>query len=67
MDERIKEMWADPRFQLYADMLKLLEGSRIWGGMDWSYNPIHPFKYLPIKDRVRKALDEVIAEYGVKE
>ena len=63
----IVRMWADPRFQLYADIIRLLEGSRVWGGMDWTYNPIHPFKYLPIKDRVREALDAVKAEYGVEE
>jgi hypothetical protein len=63
----LDKMWADPRFQLYADMIKLLEGSRVWGGMDWTYHPIHPFKYLPIKERVRKALDDVKQEYGVEE
>ena len=61
------KMWEDPRFQLYADMIQLLEGSRIWGGQDWTYHPIHPFKYLPIKERVRAALDAVKAEYGVEE
>ena len=61
------KMWDDPRFQLLADLVRLLEGSRVWGGMDWTYNPIHPVKYLPIKDRVREALDAVKAEYGVKE
>ena len=66
MDEAVKKMWADPRFQLYSDLIKVLEGSRIWGGMDWSYNPIHPVKYLPVKDRVRAAMDELMVEYGVK-
>jgi hypothetical protein len=61
------KMWDDPRFQLLADLDQLLESSRVWGGMEWTYHPIHPFKYLPIKERVRKALDEVKAEYGVKE
>ena len=65
--DNVIKMWADPRFQLLADVIKLLEGSRVWGGMDWTYNPIHPVKYLPIKDRVREALDAVKAEYGVKE
>lgn len=66
MDEVVKKMWADPRFQLYSDLIKVLEGSRIWGGMDWSYAPIHPVKYLPVRDRVRTAMDELMAEYGVK-
>ena len=65
--DNVIKMWADPRFQLLADVIKLLEGSRVWGGMDWTYNPIHPVKYLPIKERVREALDAVKQEYGVKE
>ena len=67
MKEEIKLMWADPRFQVYANVLKLLEGSRIWGGQDWVYHPIHPIKYLSVRDKVRKALDKVKAEYGVEE
>ena len=67
MKEEIKLMWSDPRFQVLANVLKLLEGDRIWGGQDWVYNPIHPFKYLPVRDQVRKALDAVKAEYGVEE
>ena len=67
MKEEIKLMWSDPRFQVYADVLKLLEGSRIWGGQDWHYNPIHPTKYLSVRDKVRKALDKVKAEYGIIE
>jgi hypothetical protein len=67
MNEQVKKMWNDPRFQVYADVLKLLEGSRIWGGMGWSYHTIHPVKYLPVKDQVRKALDDLKKEYGVEE
>ena len=67
MKEEIKLMWADPRFQVYANVLKLLEGSRIWGGQDWHYHPIPPAKYLSVRDQVRKALDDVKAEYGVEE
>lgn len=65
-DDKI-EMWKDPRFQILAQVDVLLNGSRIWGGMDWVYHPIHPFKYLPVKDQVRQALDDVIKEYGVEE
>jgi hypothetical protein len=67
MNDNVKKMRADPRFQVYADVLKLLEGSRIWGGMGWSYHTIHPVKYLPVKDQVRKALDDLKKEYGVEE
>ncbi len=67
MKEEIKLMWSDPRFQVLANVLHLLEGDRIWGGQDWTYNLIHPVKYLPIRDQVRKALDDIKAEYGVTE
>ena len=63
----VQKYQADPRFQLLVDMDRLLTGDRIWGGMDWLYQPIHPFKYRPMGDRVRQALDELKQEYGVKE
>lgn len=66
IDEQVKKLWADPRFKILADVDRLLEGSKIWGGMEWTYNPIHPVKYLPVKERVRKALDELKTEYGVE-
>jgi hypothetical protein len=53
MNPQVEKMWADPRFQIYADVLKLLEGNRIWNGQDWSYHSIHPVKYLPVRDQVR--------------
>jgi len=67
MNEQVKKMWADPRFQLLADMDRLLTGDRIWAGMEWQYNPIHPVKYRPMAERVQQALDDLKTEYGVKE
>lgn len=67
MNEQVKKMWTDPRFQLLADMDKLLNGSRVWGGMEWSYGYIHPFQYRPVAEKVRKALDDLHKEYGVEE
>ena len=67
MNDNVKKMWADPRFQVYADVIKLLEGSRMWSGQGWSYHYIVPAKYLPVKDQVRKALDDLYKEYGVEE
>lgn len=65
-DNKFK-MWADPRFQILANVLKLLECSRVWGGQDWIYHPIHPFQYMPVRDQVRNAMDALKAEYGVEE
>ena len=65
--DNVVKMWADPRFQILADVDKLLNGSRIWGGMEWTYNPIHPVKYMPVAEKIRKALDNLKKEYGVEE
>ena len=65
-DNKFK-LWADPRFQILAEVDKLLNGSKIWGGMEWSYHPIHPVKYRPVAEKVREALDLVIKEYGIEE
>ena len=35
-----------------------LESARIWGGMEWTYNPLHAFKYLPLRDRAEQALKD---------
>jgi hypothetical protein len=67
MNERVEKMWADPRFQLLADVDKLLNGNRVWKGMEWSYCYIHPAQYRPVAEKVRKALDDLKKEYGVEE
>lgn len=67
MNENTKKMWADPRFQLLADLDRLLDSSKIWGGMEWVYHPIHPAKYRPMAERVRAELGKLYTEYGVEE
>lgn len=47
-----------------VDVKHGLEGARIWGGMDWSYNPLHPFKYLPLRDKAAAALAQLDALEG---
>ena len=65
-DNKFK-MWADPRFEILAEVDKLLNGSKIWGGMEYTYHPIHPDKYKPVAVKVRQALDDLKKEYGVEE
>lgn len=67
MNEQIEKMWKDPRFKILADIDKLLNGDRIWAGMEWSYLPIHPTKYRPVAERVRAELDKLKQEYGVEQ
>ena len=65
--DNVVKMWADPRFQILADVDKLLNGNKVWGGMEWSYGYIHPHQYRPVALKIRKALDDLQAEYGVEE
>jgi hypothetical protein len=65
--DHVFKMWDDPRFEILAEVDKLLNGSKIWGGMEYTYHPIHPDKYKPVAVKVRQALDDLKKEYGVEE
>jgi hypothetical protein len=65
--DHVFKMWDDPRFQILAEVDKLLNGSKVWGGMEYTYHPIHPDKYKPVAVKVRQALDDLKKEYGVEE
>jgi len=65
--DNVIKMWADPRFEILAEVDKLLTGSKTWAGMEYTYHPIHPVKYKPVAVKVRKALDDLKKEYGVEE
>jgi hypothetical protein len=67
MNKQVEKMWQDPRFQLLADLDRLLDSSKIWSGQEWEYHPIHPVKYRPMAERVRAELGRLYAEYGVEE
>lgn len=43
-----------------GDIWYALEKARIWGGMEWKYNPLNPVHYLPARDKARAA----IAKHG---
>ena len=67
MNENVKAMWADPRFQLLADLDRVFGSNKVWGGMEWVYHPIHPAKYRPMAERIRSELRNLYTEYGVEE
>ena len=67
MNEKAEAMWADPRFQLLADLDRLFGSNKVWGGMEWVYYPILPEKYRPVAERIRAELGKLYAEYGVEE
>lgn len=47
-----------------VDVKHGLEGAKIWAGMQWHYNPLHPFKYLPLRDKTAAALAQLDALEG---
>ena len=57
-DARITELEAANAELLTAlvDVSYTLEKARIWGGMEWKYNPLHPVHYLPARDKARAAI-----------
>ena len=65
--DHVFKMWNDPRFEILAEVDKLLTGSKTWAGMEYTYHPIHPDKYKPVAVKVRQALDDLKKEYGVEE
>jgi len=67
LPDNVIKMWADPRFEILAEVDKLLTGSKTWAGMEYTYHPIHPVKYKPVAVKVRQALDDLKKEYGVEE
>ena len=42
--------------QLVIDAAYTLDGARIWNGMGWTYNPLHPIKYTPMRERLHNEL-----------
>ena len=52
--------------QLVTDATYTLSKARIWGGMDWTYNPLHPMHYKPLRDRLAVEVDLLYAAGGTK-
>ena len=67
LPEQVKKLWADPRFDILMEVDKVLDSSKIWGGMEWVYHPIHPVKYRALAKRVRTEINKLKQEYGVSD
>ncbi len=65
--EKLKELYRDPRHEILSEMARLLDSSRIWGGMEYVYHPIHPVKYLPLRNKVAEELRTLAMEHGIYE
>lgn len=66
MNENIKQLQNDPEFQLLVEVDRVLQGSKIWGGMEWTYHPIHPVKYTALIEKVRERINNIYEKHGVK-
>ena len=65
--EKLKELYADPRHEILSEALRVLDSSKMWSGQGWTYHPIHPFKYLPLMEKVRAELVTLAMEHGIYE
>lgn len=45
--------------RLVIDASYTLNKARIWGGMGWTYNPLHPVHYAPMLERLRNEYDKI--------
>ena len=48
--------------QVIVEVNYRLQQDRIWGGMEWVYHDIRPFKYLPLVAKTNEALDAIKEE-----
>ena len=62
--EQLSALYADPRHELLSEITKVLESSRIWAGMEYTYHPLHPTKYLPLLAKVKEELRTLAYEHG---
>ena len=64
MTDKLKQT-VETALEVLAKVKYGLERNRVWGGMGWSYVPIHPTQYLPLVDDLEKqmsALHRALAE-----
>ena len=47
--------------RLVIDAAYTLEKARIWNGMGWTYNPLHPIHYAPMRERLHNECDNIEA------
>lgn len=44
--------------KLLYNALYELDKAKVWGGMSWSYNPLHPRYYLKAQELIRQYIME---------
>jgi hypothetical protein len=52
--------------QLVTDAVYTLSKARMWNGMGWTYNPLHPVIYTQMRDRLAGEADAIYAARETK-
>jgi hypothetical protein len=52
--------------QLITNATYTLSKARIWNGLDWTYNPLHPIHYKPLRERLSNEADAIYAARETK-
>lgn len=47
--------------RLVIDAAYSLKKARIWNGMGWTYNPLHPVHYAPMRERLDNECNNIEA------
>ena len=50
--------------QLVTDAVYMLSKARMWNGMGWTYNPLHPVIYTQMRERLSNEADAIHAALG---
>lgn len=50
--------------QLITDATYTLSKARMWNGMGWTYNPLHPVIYTQMRERLSNEADAIHAALG---
>ncbi len=58
--ERLRERVAHLE-QLVTDAVYMLSKARMWNGMGWTYNPLHPVIYTQMRERLSNEADAIYA------
>ena len=52
--------------QLVTDAVYMLSKARMWNGMGWTYNPLHPVIYTQMRERLSNEADAIYAARETK-
>lgn len=63
--DKLDSLYADPRHSILSEIIRVLESSRVWDGMAYSYHPISPVKYLPLKEQIEQEIEKLAKEHGL--